>query len=250
MDEQEPCCPAALTSSKSAHAPSAPHWPSRSTRSTSTRSSTSRPRTLELNEIGVCNINLDRTGALRPLRGEPRHGRFHPDRPAHQRHRRRRPAALRAPPGRQLHWQAIEINRAAHASLKGQRPCVIWFTGLSGAGKSTIANIVERKLHEQGRHTYLLDGDNVRHGLNKDLGFTDADRVENIRRVAEVASLMVDAGLIVLVSFISPFRAERQMARELIRPRRVRRGARRHRRWRWRRRATARASTKRPGGEN
>ena len=115
-----------------------------------------------------------------------------------------------------LHWQAIEINRAAHASLKGQRPCAVWFTGISGAGKSTIANIVERKLHEQGRHTYLLDGDNVRHGLNKDLGFTDADRVENIRRVAEVANLMVDAGLIVLVSFISPFRAERQMARDMI----------------------------------
>jgi bifunctional enzyme CysN/CysC len=115
-----------------------------------------------------------------------------------------------------LHWQAIEINRTAHASLKGQRPCVVWFTGISGAGKSTIANIVERKLHEQGRHTYLLDGDNVRHGLNKDLGFTDADRVENIRRVAEVVGLMVDAGLIVLVSFISPFRAERDMAREMI----------------------------------
>ena len=105
---------------------------------------------------------------------------------------------------------------------------MVWFTGLSGAGKSTIANIVERRLHALGRHTYLLDGDNVRHGLNKDLGFTDADRVENIRRVAEVATLMVDAGLIVLVSFISPFEAERQMARELIGERRVRRGARGH----------------------
>jgi len=98
----------------------------------------------------------------------------------------------------------------------GQRPCVIWFTGLSGAGKSTIANAVEKRLHALARHTYLLDGDNVRHGLNKDLGFTDADRVENIRRVAEVARLMVDAGLVVLVSFISPFRSERRMARALV----------------------------------
>jgi bifunctional enzyme CysN/CysC len=98
----------------------------------------------------------------------------------------------------------------------GHKPCVIWFTGLSGAGKSTIANLVEKRLHALGRHTYLLDGDNVRHGLNKDLGFTDADRVENIRRVAEVARLMVDAGLVVLVSFISPFRSERRMARTLF----------------------------------
>jgi bifunctional enzyme CysN/CysC len=115
-----------------------------------------------------------------------------------------------------VHWQALEVDKGARAALKGQRPALIWFTGLSGAGKSTIANIVERKLLEQGRHTYLLDGDNVRHGLNKDLGFTDADRVENIRRVAEVAKLMADAGLIVLASFISPFRAERQLARDLL----------------------------------
>jgi bifunctional enzyme CysN/CysC len=115
-----------------------------------------------------------------------------------------------------VHWQAIEVNKDAHARLKGQGPCVVWLTGLSGAGKSTIANIVERKLHEMGRHTYLLDGDNVRHGLNWDLGFTDVDRVENIRRVAEVAGLMVDAGLIVLASFISPFRAEREMARQRL----------------------------------
>jgi bifunctional enzyme CysN/CysC len=115
-----------------------------------------------------------------------------------------------------VHWQAIEVDKSAHALQKGQKPCVVWFTGLSGSGKSTIANIVERKLFEQGRHTYLLDGDNVRHGLNKDLGFTDADRVENIRRVSEVSGLMVDAGLIVLVSFISPFIAERRMARERL----------------------------------
>jgi bifunctional enzyme CysN/CysC len=115
-----------------------------------------------------------------------------------------------------VHWQAIEVNKEAHAAMKGQKPGVVWFTGLSGSGKSTIANIVERKLHQMGRHTYMLDGDNVRHGLNRDLGFTEEDRVENIRRVAEVSGLMVDAGLIVLVSFISPFRAERRLARERL----------------------------------
>jgi bifunctional enzyme CysN/CysC len=115
-----------------------------------------------------------------------------------------------------VHWQALDVNKRARAELSHQKPCVLWFTGLSGAGKSTIANLVEKKLHAEGRQTYLLDGDNVRHGLNKDLGFTDEDRVENIRRVAEVARLMVDAGLIVLVSFISPFRAERRLARSLV----------------------------------
>jgi bifunctional enzyme CysN/CysC len=173
-------------------------------------------KTLALNEIGVCNINLDAPVPFDPYDENRDMGGFilidrltNATVAAGLLH-----FALRRADN--LHWQAIEINRAAHASLKGQRPCAVWFTGISGAGKSTIANIVERKLHEQGRHTYLLDGDNVRHGLNKDLGFTDADRVENIRRVAEVANLMVDAGLIVLVSFISPFRAERQMARDMI----------------------------------
>ena len=115
-----------------------------------------------------------------------------------------------------IHVQHVDVDRAARAALKGQRPCVLWLTGLSGAGKSTVANLVEKKLHALGCHTYLLDGDNVRHGLNKDLGFTAADRVENIRRIAEVAKLMADAGLIVLTAFISPFRAERRMARELM----------------------------------
>jgi bifunctional enzyme CysN/CysC len=115
-----------------------------------------------------------------------------------------------------IHWQALDVNKHSRAEGLAQKPVILWFTGLSGAGKSTVANLVEKKLHLLGRHTYLLDGDNVRHGLNRDLGFTDADRVENIRRVAEAAKLFVDAGLIVLVSFISPFRSERDMARELV----------------------------------
>jgi bifunctional enzyme CysN/CysC len=173
-------------------------------------------KTLELNEIGVCNINLDRPVPFDPYEMNRDMGGFilidrftNATVAAGLLH-----FALRRADN--VHWQAIEVNKDAHAALKNQKPCVVWFTGISGAGKSTIANIVERKLHERGRHTYLLDGDNVRHGLNKDLGFTDADRVENIRRVTEVVSLMVDAGLIVLVSFISPFKAERRMAREHV----------------------------------
>jgi bifunctional enzyme CysN/CysC len=115
-----------------------------------------------------------------------------------------------------VHWQALDVSRDAHAALKRQKPTVLWFTGLSGSGKSTIANLVEKRLHAVGKHTFLLDGDNVRHGLNKDLGFTEADRIENIRRVGEVAKLMTDAGLIVLTAFISPFRAEREMVRGLL----------------------------------
>ena len=115
-----------------------------------------------------------------------------------------------------VHWQALEIGREQHAAIKGQRPAVLWFTGLSGSGKSTIANMVEKKLHALGKHSFLLDGDNVRHGLNKDLGFTEADRIENIRRVGEVAKLMADAGLIVITAFISPFRAEREMVRSML----------------------------------
>lgn len=117
---------------------------------------------------------------------------------------------------RDVHIQRVDVDKTARAALMGHRPCVVWLTGLSGAGKSTIANLIEKRLFAAGCHTYLLDGDNVRHGLNKDLGFTDADRVENIRRVAEVARLMVDAGLVVITAFISPFRLERKMARELV----------------------------------
>ena len=115
-----------------------------------------------------------------------------------------------------IHRQHLDVSRETHAAIKGQKPAVLWFTGLSGAGKSTIANLVEKKLVARGRHTFLLDGDNVRHGLNRDLGFTEADRIENIRRVGEVARLMADAGLIVLTAFISPFRAERHMVRRMV----------------------------------
>ena len=117
---------------------------------------------------------------------------------------------------RNIYPPCLDIGKTARAALMGQRPFVVWFTGLSGAGKSTIAHLLEKRLHGMGRHTYMLDGDNIRQGLNSDLGFTDTDRVENIRRVAEVAKLMVDAGLIVMAAFISPFRAERRMARSLV----------------------------------
>jgi bifunctional enzyme CysN/CysC len=173
-------------------------------------------KVLELNEIAVCNISLDRPVVFDPYEFNPDMGGFILiDRASNVTvaagliH-----FALRR--AQNVHWQSLDVTRDARAELKRQQPAVLWFTGLSGAGKSTIANLVDKKLHSLGKHTVLLDGDNVRHGLNRDLGFTDADRVENIRRVAEVAKLMADAGLIVLVSFISPFRAEREMARSLM----------------------------------
>jgi bifunctional enzyme CysN/CysC len=171
---------------------------------------------LELNEIGVVNLSLDQAIAFEPYAASPDLGGFILiDRISNAtlgcgmiRFALRR--------AHNIHWQALEVHKQSRAALLGQSPKVLWFTGLSGAGKSTIANLVERRLHALGRATYILDGDNVRHGLNRDLGFTDADRVENIRRVAEVAKLMADAGLIVLVSFISPFRAERRLARAML----------------------------------
>ena len=171
---------------------------------------------LDLNEIGFCNIALDRAVPFDSYAENRDMGGFILiDRMDNATVGCGMIAfALRR--ATNVHWQQLKIDKAARASLKAQKPCVLWFTGLSGAGKSTIADLVEQTLHRLGRHTIVLDGDNVRHGLNRDLGFTDEDRVENIRRVAEVAKLMVDAGLIVLVSFISPFRSERRMARDLV----------------------------------
>ncbi|EGJ11028.1 MULTISPECIES: sulfate adenylyltransferase subunit CysN [Rubrivivax] len=171
---------------------------------------------LELNEIGVCNIALDRAVPFDAYQANRETGGFilidrltNNTVGAGMLH-----FALRR--AHNIHLQHVDIDKAARSLQKGQKPVVLWFTGLSGAGKSTIANLVEKRLHALGRHSYLLDGDNVRHGLNKDLGFTEADRVENVRRVGEVARLMVDAGLIVLTAFISPFRAERRLARSLV----------------------------------
>jgi bifunctional enzyme CysN/CysC len=173
---------------------------------------------LALNEVGVCNLSLDEPIAFEPYaRNRTLGGFILIDRQTNATvGAGTLDFALRR--AGNVHWQHLDVDRAARARIKGQTPRVLWFTGLSGAGKSTIANLVEKRLHALGYHTFILDGDNVRHGLNRDLGFTDADRVENIRRVVEVARLMTDAGLIVLVSFISPFRAERQMARERFAP--------------------------------
>ncbi|MEW9806891.1 sulfate adenylyltransferase subunit CysN [Mesorhizobium sp. ZMM04-5] len=173
-------------------------------------------KSLEMNEVGVCNLATQSPIAFDPFADNRTTGAFILiDRISNATvgagmilHGLRR--------AENIHWQALDIGKRERGLAKNQRPAVFWFTGLSGSGKSTIANLLEKKLHASGRHTYILDGDNVRHGLNRDLGFTDADRVENIRRVAEVARLMADAGLIVIVSFISPFRAERRMARELM----------------------------------
>jgi bifunctional enzyme CysN/CysC len=173
-------------------------------------------RRLELNEIAVCNLSFDQPVAFTSYEENRQLGGFI----LIDRQSNATVAAgtldfaLRR--AANVHWQAVDVDKAARAALKGQHARCVWFTGLSGSGKSTIANLTEKRLHALGHHTYLLDGDNVRHGLNRDLGFSQEDRVENIRRVAEVARLMVDAGLIVLVSFISPFREERQMARELF----------------------------------
>ncbi|MDB5700133.1 MAG: cysN [Sphingomonadales bacterium] len=175
-------------------------------------------KTLELNAIGVANLSTDRPIVFEPYADNHALGGFILiDKITNAtvaagmiNHSLRR--------ADNVHWQATDVARENHAALKNQKPVVLWLTGLSGAGKSTIANIVEKKLARMNRHTFLLDGDNVRHGLNKDLGFTDADRVENIRRVGEVARLMTDAGLIVITAFISPFRAEREMVRQMMAP--------------------------------
>lgn len=171
---------------------------------------------LGLNEIGVVELATDRPVVFAPFADSQKLGSFvlidkltNATVAAGMLHFSLRRA-------HNIHWQAVDVDRAAHAALKGQQPKILWFTGLSGSGKSTIANALEKKLHANGKHTFLLDGDNVRHGLNKDLGFTDADRIENIRRIGEVAKLMTDAGMIVLTAFISPFRAERDMVRALV----------------------------------
>ncbi|MEG3167155.1 sulfate adenylyltransferase subunit CysN [Sphingomonas sp. LB3N6] len=175
-------------------------------------------KTLELNAIGIANLSTDRPLVFEPYADNRQLGGFilvdkitNATVAAGMLHFSLRRA-------QNVHWQATDIGREAHAALKNQKAAVLWFTGLSGAGKSTIANLVEMKLARMNRHTFLLDGDNVRHGLNRDLGFTDADRVENIRRVGEVAKLMTDAGLIVITAFISPFRAEREMVRQMMAP--------------------------------
>jgi bifunctional enzyme CysN/CysC len=173
-------------------------------------------KTLELNEVAFCNFSLSAPIAFDPYQENRRTGSFILI-------DKRTNATIGAGMidfslrrAQNVHWQDLDVDKSSRATSKHQKPCVLWFTGLSGSGKSTVANLVEKRLHDMGRHTYTLDGDNVRHGLNKDLGFTDADRVENIRRVAETAKLMADAGLIVCVSFISPFQSERRMARELM----------------------------------
>lgn len=175
-------------------------------------------KTLDLNAIGVANLSTDRQIVFEPYEQNRALGGFilidkitNATVAAGMLHFSLRRA-------QNVHWQATDVSREFHAGLKNQKPAVLWFTGLSGAGKSTIANLVEKKLARMNRHTFLLDGDNVRHGLNRDLGFTDADRVENIRRVGEVAKLMTDAGLIVITAFISPFRSERDMVRGMMQP--------------------------------
>ncbi|GGZ97051.1 sulfate adenylyltransferase subunit CysN [Novosphingobium arvoryzae] len=173
-------------------------------------------KTLELNAIGVAEITTDRPLVFEPYTDSRTLGGFILIEKLSNRTVGAGMLHFSLRRAQNVHWQALDITRAAHAALKHQKPAVLWFTGLSGSGKSTIANMVEKRLHALGHHTFLLDGDNVRHGLNKDLGFTEADRIENIRRVGEVAKLMTDAGLIVLTAFISPFAAEREMVRAML----------------------------------
>ena len=173
-------------------------------------------KTLEMNEVGICNISISKAISFDPYTTNRHTGNFILiDRFTNA----TVGAGMIDFPLRRatnIHWQSLSINKQSRAELKGQKPCVLWFTGLSSSGKSTIANLVEKKLHSMGKHTYLLDGDNIRHGLNRDLGFTDVDRVKNIRRIAETVKLFVDAGIIVLTAFISPFKSERNLARELL----------------------------------
>jgi bifunctional enzyme CysN/CysC len=173
-------------------------------------------KTLELNDVGVCNLSLGAEIAFAPYAEDRTLGGFILIDRASLNTVGAGMIRFALRRAHNVHRQALTVDVAARAAAKGQKPTVLWFTGLSGAGKSTIADAVERRLHDMGRHTYLIDGDNLRHGLTRDLGFTDADRVENIRRAAEAARLMADAGLIVLVSLISPFASERRMARELM----------------------------------
>ena len=173
-------------------------------------------KTLELNDICVAEINLDKTIIFEEYQNNKSMGSFILiDRLTNQtiavgmiNFSLRR--------SQNIYNQKLDVNKISRQTLNGHKSKLIWFTGLSGSGKSTIANALEKRLHEQGKRTYILDGDNIRHGLNKDLGFTDTDRVENIRRISEVAKLMVDAGIIVLAAFISPFRAEREMVRKMF----------------------------------
>ncbi len=173
-------------------------------------------RQLGRGEVGLCNLSFAEPILFDPFDRCPGLGRFEIIDPSDGHIAGLGRIAFTLRRATNIHWQALSVDKSARAALKGQRPCCLWLTGLSGSGKSTVASLLEKKLNADGRHTYTLDGDNVRHGLNRDLGFTDADRVENIRRIAEVARLFVDSGLIVLVSFISPFRAERGMARALF----------------------------------
>jgi bifunctional enzyme CysN/CysC len=173
-------------------------------------------KTLALNDIGVAEVYTDRAIVFEPYAESKELGGFILIDKATNATVAAGLLNFALRRAQNVHWQAVEINREAHARQKHQSPRLLWFTGLSGSGKSTIANLVEKRLHALGKHSFLLDGDNVRHGLNKDLGFTDADRIENIRRVGEVAKLMTDAGLIVLTAFISPFRAEREMVRRML----------------------------------